>query len=370
MVNQIMKIPSNDLSRTFKMHQEEYEQAALKVLRNGRYILGDEVAAFEGEFAEYIGAKYCVGLACGLDTLWIAFRLLGIGAQDEVIVASNAYIACVMGISINGAVPVFVEPDDYGNIDTDKLELSITPATKAILAVHLYGNPCNMDVLCDIAKRYKLLVVEDCSQSHGARWKTQRVGTFGNVGCFSFYPTKGCGAYGDAGAIVTNDDALFEDFRVFRNYGSRNQYEHEVIGTNSRLDEIQAALLRVKLRHLDELNQERQGLAAQYSAMIKSNTMQLPNVQKDADCTWHQYVIRTSYREQLINYLSIHQVGSQIHYPLPPHLSKAYTYLGYGHGSFPIAEKLADEVLSIPIYNGLTIDEQSYIIDLLNSFRP
>ena len=210
----------NNLERQFSLHAKEYEDKAVEVLRSGWYILGKEVEAFEHEWAEYIGTKYCVGLACGLDALWIGIRLLGIHEGDEVIVCANAYIACVMGITINGATPVFVEPDRYDNIDADKIEAAITEKTKAILAVHLYGQSCDMDKIMHLAHKYNLKVIEDCAQSHGNRWKGQTVGTFGDVGCFSFYPTKGCGAFGDAGCIVTNNKELAESIRVFRNYGS------------------------------------------------------------------------------------------------------------------------------------------------------
>lgn len=263
-----MNILPNDLGRQYSLHAAEYEAKALEVLRSGWYILGREVEQFEAEWAGYIGAKYCVGLASGLDALWISFRLLGIGRGDEVIVCSNAYIACVMGISMNGATPVFVEPDRYDNIDAEKIEAAITPRTKAILAVHLFGQACDMTRIMEIARSYGLKVVEDCAQSHGNHWQGQTVGTFGDVGCFSFYPTKGCGAFGDAGCIVTNDEALAQKFRVYRNYGSEKRYHNQVVGTNSRLDELQAGLLRVKLSHLPEFDAERRAIAGRYLAEL------------------------------------------------------------------------------------------------------
>ena len=250
-------IMANNLKRQYDLHADEYEKKAVEVLRSGWYVLGKEVEAFENEWAQYIGAKYCVGIASGLDALWMSFRMLGIGHGDEVIVCANAYIACVMGISINGATPIFVEPDQYDNIDADKIEAAITSNTKAILAVHLYGQACDMTRIMEIAEKYGLRVVEDCAQSHGNHWRGKTVGTFGDIGCFSFYPTKGCGAFGDAGCIVTNDEKIANDFRVFRNYGSEKKYHNKVVGTNSRLDELQAGLLRIKLRHLDEFNAER-----------------------------------------------------------------------------------------------------------------
>lgn len=365
-----MKVPAGDLQRGFKLYQTEYETKALEVLRSGWYVLGKEVKAFEKEWARYIGGKYCVGLASGLDALWISFRLLGIGLGDEVIVCSNAYIACVMGISINGATPVFVEPDQYDNIDAKKIEEKITERTKAILAVHLYGQSCNMTQIMELAEKYKLRVVEDCAQSHGNHWNNQTVGTFGDIGCFSFYPSKGCGAFGDGGAIITNNEELADKFRVYRNYGSRIRYHNEVVGTNSRLDELQAGLLRIKLTHLDELNAERCEIAAKYNNAICNPIIDLPKLRPGSDSTWHQYVIhvKNGKRDLLAEFLKKNGIDTLIHYPIPPHLSKAYQYLGYKQGDFPIAESFAKEVLSIPIYNGMREEEIAYVIELLNRF--
>lgn len=266
-----MNIMPNNLERQFSLHASEYEAKALEVLRSGWYILGNEVKSFEQEWADYIGTKYCVGLASGLDALWISFRLLNIGSGDEVIVCANAYIACVMGISMNGAVPVFVEPDQYDNIDAEKIEKAITPNTKAILAVHLYGQACDMTRIMDIAQRYGLRVVEDCAQSHGNHWLGKTVGSFGDIGCFSFYPSKGCGAFGDAGCITTDSEELANACRVFRNYGSEKRYHNQVVGTNSRLDEMQAGLLRVKLKHLEDFNRERCIIAQRYMKELKNS---------------------------------------------------------------------------------------------------
>lgn len=365
-----MNIMPNDLGRQYSLHAAEYEEKALQVLRSGWYVLGKEVASFEQEWAAYIGAKHCVGLASGLDALWISFRLLGIGAGDEVIVSSNAYIACVMGISMNGATPVFVEPDEYDNIDAEKIEAAITPRTKAILAVHLYGQSCDMTRIMEIARAHDLKVVEDCAQSHGNHWKGQTVGTFGDVGCFSFYPTKGCGAFGDAGCIVTNSDELAQKFRVYRNYGSEKRYHNQVVGTNSRLDELQAGLLRVKLSHLNDFNAERCNIAETYNQELKNPRVQLPKIRPGADCTWHQYVVHVPQgRDELMAYLKEKGIGTIIHYPIPPHLSEAYAYLGFHKGNFPIAERYADEVLSLPMYNGMTAEEQRYVIDAINQWK-
>ena len=362
-------IMPNNLGRQYSLHADEYRKKAIEVLDSGWYILGKEVAAFESEWANYVGAKYCVGLASGLDALWISFRLLDIGAGDEVIVSANAYIACVMGITINGATPVFVEPDEYDNIDADKIEEKITNKTKAILAVHLYGQSCDMTKIMELAHKYNLRVVEDCAQSHGNHWYNKTVGTFGDIGCFSFYPSKGCGAFGDAGAVVTNDEALAQKFRVFRNYGSEKRYHNMMVGSNSRLDELQAGLLRVKLKHLDEFNRERCKIAQRYYNEIKNPVIQLPKVRPNADSSWHQFVVHVpEYRNSLIEYLNNKEIGTLIHYPIPPHLSEAYKYLGYKKGDFPIAEKFADEVLSLPMYNGITEEEQDTVIKAINSF--
>lgn len=365
-----MNIMQNNLKRQYDLHASEYEQKAIDVLRSGWYILGKEVSAFEDEFAKYIGTKHCVGIASGLDALWMSFRILGLGKGDEIIVCSNAYIACVMGISINGATPIFVEPDEYDNIDADKIEAVITPNTKAILAVHLYGQCCDMTKIMDLAKQYNLYVVEDCAQSHGNHWNGQTVGSIGDIGCFSFYPSKGCGAFGDAGCITTNSEELADKFRVYRNYGSRVRYQNEVVGTNSRLDELQAGLLRVKLQYLDQFNAERCQIAKKYNNSICTDFIQLPKIRPGADCSWHQYVIhvKDGKRDALMEYLKEHEIGTIIHYPIPPHISQAYKYLGYQKGDFPIAEQYADEVLSLPIYNGMTGEEQQYVIDNINKW--
>ena len=358
----------NNLGRQFSLNAAEYEQKAVEVLRSGWYILGKEVSAFEEEWASYIGSKYCVGLASGLDALWISFRLLDIKEGDEVIVCANAYIACVMGITINGATPVFVEPDEYDNIDADAIEAVITDKTKAILAVHLYGQACDMTKIMDIAKKYDLRVVEDCAQSHGNHWEGKTVGTFGDVGCFSFYPSKGCGAFGDAGCIVTDSEELAAKFKVYRNYGSEKRYHNQVVGTNSRLDEMQAGLLRVKLKHLDGFNAERCDIAQRYLSEIKNPLIRMPKIRPGADSTWHQFVVHCERRDELKEYLEKRDIGTLIHYPIPPHLSEAYQYLGKKRGDYPIAEKYADEVLSLPMYNGMTDEEIRTVIDAVNQF--
>ena len=363
-----MKIMPNRMDRGFEMYQAAFEQKAVDVLRSGWYILGKEVSAFEEEFAAYTGAKHCVGLASGLDALWIGVKLLGIGAGDEVIVQGNTYIASVMGITMNGATPVFVEPDAFYSIDADKIEEKITERTKAIMVVHLYGAVAQMDKIVALCKKHNLRLIEDCAQSHGACYNGQMTGTFGDVGCFSFYPSKNLGAFGDAGAIVTNDPKLAEEFKVYRNYGSEKRYYNKVVGANSRLDEMQAGLLRVRLPHMEELTAQKQAIADRYTRELKNPLLVLPEVQENSNCVWHQYVIRCEERDRLIAYLDEKGIGTIIHYPIPPHLSEAYQYLGHKEGFLPITERYAQTVLSIPMYNGMTEEEQTYVIDALNAF--
>ncbi len=363
-----MKIMANRMDRGFFRYQKEFEDKALEVLRSGWYVLGNEVKNFEEEFAAYTGGGYCVGLASGLDALWIAFRVLGIGPGDEVIVQGNTYIASVMGITMNGATPVFVEPDEYFNIDTAKIEEKITERTKAILVVHLYGQASKMDTVAELAEKYNLRLVEDCAQSHGACFQGRMTGTFGDVGCFSFYPSKNIGAFGDGGAVVVKDKKLAEDFRIFRNYGSEKRYYNKLVGANSRLDELQAGLLRIRLKHVRECEEERCGIAKRYLDEVKNPKLKLPQVRAGATAVWHQFVIRSSVREELISYLNEREIGTIIHYPIPPHLSEAYGYLGYQRGAFPITERYADEVLSLPMYNGMTDEEQTFVIEALNQF--
>lgn len=364
-----MEIQTNRLDRGFYRYQNEFEEAALKVLRSGWYIMGRELKEFEEQFADYVGSKYCVGLGNGLDALWMAFRILGIGKGDEVIVQGNTYIASVMGITINGATPIFVEPDEYFNIDADKIEEKITDKTKAVLAVHLYGQASQMDKIADICRRHELKLVEDCAQSHGSAYKGKVTGTFGDIGCFSFYPSKNIGAFGDGGAIVTDDEEIARNMRIYRNYGSEKRYYNMVVGTNSRLDEIQAALLKVRLKYAVECNKEKQEIASEYDRRLDNPEIILPKVREGADHIYHQYVLRCKRRDELMAYLKDKGISTIIHYPIPPHLAQAYEYLGHKKGDLPITESYADEVLSIPMFNGMTDEEIDYTIDVINSFK-
>ncbi len=365
-----MEIECNRLDRGFQMYQEEFERKALEVLRSGWYILGPELQAFEKEFAAYVGTEYCVGLASGLDALSLAVRALGIHTGDEVIVQGNTYIASVMGITMNGATPVFVEPNRFNNIDVTKIEEKITAKTKAIMVVHLYGQASKMDTVMELAKKYGLKVVEDCAQSHGAKYAGEMTGSFGDVGCFSFYPTKNLGAFGDAGAITTNDPEIAEQIRVLRNYGSEKKYHNKTVGVNSRLDELQAGLLQVRLKHLDELIAERHKICDFYNKNLKNAALEKPEVEENATTVWHQYVVRCGHRDELKDYLQKNGIHTMIHYPIPPHLSEAYRYLNVSEGALPISEQYAREVLSLPLYNGMKREELEFVVDALNRFSP
>ena len=362
-----MKIDLAILGRQFDLHKAEYEAAALRALNSGWYILGNEGKNFETEFANYLGAKFCVGVNSGLDALTLAVRALEIGEGDEVIVQANTYIASVLAITANNATPIFVEPDKFYNLDADKIESAITSKTKAIMVVHLYGQASNMEKICAIAEKNNLPIIEDCAQSHGAKFQDKLTGTFG-IGCFSFYPTKNLGAFGDGGAVVTSDENFSKKIKMLRNYGSEIKYHNKVEGVNSRLDEIQAALLRVKLSHLDELNSERKKIAAKYLSEIKNAKIILPEIREGAEHVWHQFVVRVENRDKFQNYLEENEIKTIVHYPIPPHLAECYQRLSYKRGDFPITEKFSDEVVSLPMFNGMTNEEIDFVIDVLNRF--
>lgn len=363
-----MNIQCNRLDRGFELYQKEYEQKAIEVLRSGWYVLGKELESFEQEFAEYIGIEHCIGVASGLDALKIAVYLLGIGSGDEVIVQGNTYIASVMGITENGATPVFVEPNKYYNIDVNRIEEKITKKTKAIMVVHLYGQAADMTAIMNLAEKYHLKVIEDCAQAHGAMHDGKKVGTFGDIGCFSFYPTKNLGAFGDGGALVTNQENICNAAKVYRNYGSEKKYHNQIVGLNSRLDEMQAGLLRVKLKYLDTLNQERGQIAEAYFTHIENDKIMMPEVSRDSTSVWHQFVIRTRSRAAFTRHLEERGIHTMIHYPIPPHLSEAYKKLNILKGSLPITEQYADEVLSLPMYNGMQAEEINMVIKGVNAF--
>lgn len=364
-----MYVKFNVLDRQYQKYAKEYDQVARDVLGSGWYVLGNHVLAFEKSFAKYIGTEFCVGLNSGLDALILAIRALDIGAGDEVIVPANTYIATVLGITDNHAVPVFVEPDEYYNIDVNKIEEKVTSRTKAILVVHLYGQACNMTAVMEIAKKHHLSVIEDCAQAHGATWNGKKVGSFGDVGCFSFFPTKNLGAFGDGGAITTNNAQIADTVQKLRNYGSAIKYHHEIEGVNSRLDEMQAALLSVKLRHLDELTAERVTIAMRYCNEIKNPLVKLPLCCELASHVFHLFVVRVRERERFQDYLKQRGIDTQIHYPIPPHKSKCYEQYTWNKVKLPITEQASDEIVSLPLYNGMTDDEISYVIQAVNEFE-
>ena len=364
-----MVVNSVVLKRTFNLHKEEYEEAALRALNSGWYILGKEMETFEKAFAAWVGAKHCVALNSGTDALILAFRALGIGEGDEVIVPANTYIASVIGITENGATPVFVDADENMEIDADAIEAKITDKTKAILPVHLYGQPCRMDKIMQLAEKYGLIVVEDCAQCHGSTFGGKKTGTFGAIGCFSFYPTKPLGALGDAGAIVTDDDALAEKVRMLRNYGSRVKYYNEINGVNSRMDEVQAAVLQVGLRYLDEETDMRKHQAELYINGIKNPAVVIPPVYDGVEHVYHLFPILVADREDFQNYLKEHGVNTQIHYPVPPYVADCYRDWGYEWSDFPNAERFAKQEVSLPIYAGLPDEEAAYVIDVINGYQ-
>lgn len=364
-----MKINFNQLDRGYQKFKSEYDQAAIATLESGWYIMGNNGIKFEKEFANFIGSKYCVGLNSGLDALILAFRALGVGEGDEVIVPANTYIASILGVTENGATPIFVEPDEFYNLDADKIEEKINDNTKAILVVHLYGQAANMKKIKELADKYNLYIIEDCAQSHGAGFKGKVTGSWGDIGCFSFYPTKNIGAFGDSGAIVTDSEEIYEKMKMLRNYGSKVKYHNEILGVNSRLDEIQAALLSVKLSHYDELRMERAEIANRYLKGIKNPLIELPTLRDNAEHVWHLFVVKIDNRENFQSYLSEKGIITQSHYPIPPHLSQAYKYLGYNLGDYPITEKYAETVVSLPLYEGMTDREIDYVIATINRYE-
>ena len=365
-----MKIPFVTFKPLEKELDKEIREAFDRVYTRSWYIDGEEDAKFERAFSEYCNTEYCVGTGNGLDALFLSLKALGVGKEDEVIVPSNTYIATALAVSYVGATPIFVEPDiKTFNIDPNKIELAITEKTKAIMPVHLYGQPCDMDPIMSIAHKYNLLVVEDCAQAHGALYKGKRIGSFGDAAGFSFYPGKNLGALGDAGASVTNNEKLAEKIRALGNYGSDYKYHHIMQGNNSRLDEIQAAFLAVKLPYLDKVNEERRRIATEYLEKIENPEIVLPYVPDYATPVWHIFGIRCKRRDELESFLNGAGIGTNKHYPIPMHLQKCYQNMRFKKGDFPIAEEISATELSIPMYYGMTDEEIQYIIDKINEFK-
>ncbi|HCE66824.1 MAG: erythromycin biosynthesis sensory transduction protein eryC1 [Geobacteraceae bacterium GWC2_55_20] len=361
-----MKIPFLDLQAAYLELAPELDEAYHRVMQSGWFILGGEVDAFEREFADYCDAKQCIGVGNGLEALHLILRAMDIGPGDEVIVPSNTYIATWLAVSYAGATPVAVEPDRRTfNLDSARIEAAITPRTRAIIAVHLYGQPADMDPIIEIARRHNLRVIEDAAQAHGARYKGRRAGSLGDAAGFSFYPGKNLGALGDGGAVTTDDENLAERIRVLRNYGSSIKYHNELKGYNSRLDELQAAFLRVKLRQLDAWNARRSAIADCYCDTLRNSGLTLPFVPEWADPVWHLYVVGSRLRDLLQQQLAGQGIGTMIHYPIPPHLQPAYADLKMRPGDFPVAEKMAEQVISLPIGPQLSSADQELIANCI-----
>ena len=365
-----MKIPFVSFLPMEKELRNDIYDAFDRVFTRSWYIEGVEDEAFEQAFADYCGTEYCVGVGNGLDALMLALKALDIGEGDEVIVPSNTYIATALAVTYVGATPVFVEPDirTY-NINHSLIEAAITEKTKAIIPVHLYGQVCEMDSILEIARKHNLRVVEDCAQAHGATYKGQKVGTFGDVAGFSFYPGKNLGALGDAGAVVTNNKDIADKIRALGNYGSDYKYHHIYKGNNSRLDEMHAAFLNAKLPHLDKMNVERRRIASMYTSGINNPKIIKPYVLPDCIPVWHIYAIRCAERDALEKYLNEKGISTNKHYPIPIHLQKCYKDLNIPEGSLSIAEEISYTELSIPLYYGMTDEEVKYVIDAINMFK-
>lgn len=363
------KIPLVDLKAQYRQIKEEIDQALLGAVRSVRFILGPEVSLFEDEFANYCDSKYAVGVGSGLSALMLGMKALGIGEGDEVITPANSFIASSSAISFIGATPVFVDCNPYNfNIDVNKIEEKITPKTKAIMVVHLYGNPASMDTVLKIAKKYHLFVVEDACQAHGAMYAGKKVGSFGDFAAFSFYPGKNLGAMGDGGIVVTNNKRLSDTVKMFRNYGQKEKYHHKYLAENSRLDEIQAAVLRVKLKYLTLWNNKRIKIAHRYNKLLANLPIQLPEKSKENRHVYHLYVIRTKKRNSIFKHLHDNGIEVGIHYPKPIHLQEAYKSLKHKRGDFQVSEKISNEVISLPMFPELTESQQNYITENIFKF--
>ncbi len=366
------KIPPVDLARQYKLISDSADSAVLEILHSGRYIGGEAVSNFEARFAAYTGVSHCIGCNSGTDALYLALRALNIGPGDEVITSTFTFIATAEAITLVGAKPVFVDIDLTSfNLDVNAIERAITPATKAIIPVHLFGNPVNMTELSNIAKAHNLYVVEDCAQATGAEWQGWKVGSMGHIGCFSFFPTKNLGACGDGGAVTTNDPELAATMKMLREHGSKVRYLHEEIGLNSRLDALQAAILSVKLPYLDQWNQQRQAAATRYRELLQPlSSLDLPPVLPGGQQVWNQYTVligdrqpteAQSTRDRLREELQAMDVLSMVYYPIPLHLQPVYSSLGYQKGQLPRSERASREVLSLPMFPDITPEEQEQV---------
>jgi dTDP-4-amino-4,6-dideoxygalactose transaminase len=364
-----MNVPFVDLKAQYRTIETDVNAAIADVLQRADFILGREVDKFEEEFADYCQAAYCVGVDSGYSALELILRAYEIGPGDEVITAANTFVATALAISNTGARPVLVDmdPQTY-NLDPSKLEAAITPATRAIMPVHLYGQPADMEPILAVAKRHRLLVIEDSAQGHGATYHGRSTGSLGDAAGFSFYPGKNLGAYGDGGAVVTNDPLVADRVRLLRNLGQRAKYDHQIKGYNRRLDTVQAAVLRVKLPHLDSWNEGRRRAAAEYDRLLADLPVITPRLLPGVESVYHLYLIRVRDRDRLMNHLKQAGVATGIHYPVPIHLQAAYRDLGYQRGDFPITEALADEILSLPMYAELSNGAITYVVDVIADY--
>lgn len=363
-----MRIPLVELAGQYRTLRDEILPAMDEVMSQAQFILGDDVARFEEEFPAFCGARHCVGVASGLDALMLALRAVGVGPGDEVITAANTFIASALAITHAGATPVLadVRKDDF-NLDPQAVERAITPRTKAILPVHLYGQPARMDQIMDIARRHGLKVVEDACQAHGARYGAARAGAIGDAGCFSFYPGKNLGGYGDGGAVVTNDPQVAERLRLDRNYGSRVKYVHESDGYNSRLDTLQAAVLRIKLRRLEGWNERRRALAALYRELLADADVLLPAEMRGVEHVWHLFVIRHPERDRLLADLHARGIGAGVHYPIPIHQQAPYAGVRTVPDGAPVSTMLAGQILSLPLYPEMTEAQVAEVADAVRA---
>ncbi|MDD3593223.1 MAG: DegT/DnrJ/EryC1/StrS family aminotransferase [Candidatus Gastranaerophilales bacterium] len=358
-------IPILDLTKQYAQIQADVEKTVLEVLKSGQYILGKHNKGLEQEIADFCGVKRAVALNSGTDALHLALRALDVGPGDEVITVAFTFVATTEAIGIVGATPVFIDIDgDTFNLDAALLESKITSKTKAVIPVHLYGQPCDMDVIMDVAKRYNLYVIEDCCQAIGAEYKGQKVGSFGDINCFSFFPTKNLGACGDGGMATTNSDFLADRMIALRNHGGAVRYYHDEIGVNSRLDEVQAGILRVKLPYIEEWNKKRRENAYRYNELLKdAEGVVTPKELDDTYCVYHQYTIQVENRDAVHKYLQDHGVGAMIYYPVPLHLQKVHAYLGGKEGDLPVTEEKTKKVMSLPMFAELTFEQQQMVVN-------
>jgi dTDP-4-amino-4,6-dideoxygalactose transaminase len=369
-ISEKIVVPFVDLQAQYQRYKPELDTAALAVFGRGDFILGQDVRLFEEEFAAFCGVKHAIAVDSGLSAIDMALRAFDIGEGDEVITVANTYIATALGISAAGATPVLVDCDPVTyNIDPSRIEAAITSKTRAIIPVHLYGQTADMDPILEIARKHNLRVFEDAAQAHGARYKGRLAGSMADAAMFSFYPGKNLGAYGDAGAVVTNDDEVANKLKMLRNYGQSKKYHHDVKGYNRRMDTVQAAVLRVKLKYINEWNAARNRHAAYYSAQLRDTEYGLPQLGEGSESVWHLYVMRTARRDELIQYLAERHISAGIHYPIPIHLQPAYKEMNHTKGSLPVSEECAPQIISLPMYAELTTAQMDHVVDALKSFQ-